>query len=77
MSVLKKWANWRRIIVNAYLFMACLLLNGCAVTTTASGRTYVEFSFIWLLICFFTGPIGIGINVLYVICKLSGCEMAF
>ena len=55
------------------MFLVALLVSGCAVTTTESGHTYVGFSLIWFLVCVFTGPIGITINVIYVICKLSGC----
>lgn len=75
MKLLKAWMNWRNFAINACISIFCLLMNGCAVTTTASGHTCVGFSFPWLLICIFTGPIGITINVIYVICKLSGCSI--
>ena len=76
--------SWRRVksrVMNRFkfymasiaMFLVVVFVSGCAVTTTESGHTYVGFSLLWFLFCVFTGPIGITINIIYVICKLSGC----
>lgn len=57
------------------VFAMGMLMSGCTVEQTPSGHTYVCFSLIWFLICVFTGPIGITINVIYVLCKLGGCSI--
>ena len=49
-------------------------ISGCTVAETSGGRTYLEFSWMWFFIILFTGPIGITIDVIYVICCLSGCS---